>query len=125
LSARNDLLLDFAPESIKPTFSLDSKMLRRYIFEDYLFAATSERVILLVTRSHPSFNSHWFRIYELQEKGRKPLIFGDILFFQIKAVVLKNAYRANFISGHYTQKEFGNLFSSRGSLAALDLSSSN
>jgi hypothetical protein len=114
LSARDDLPSDFAPESIKPTFSLDSKTLRRYIVEDYLFVAVGERVLLLVATSHPSFNSHWFRIYERQEKGRKPLIFGDILFFQIEAVVLKNAYRANFISGHYTQKEFGNLFSSRG-----------
>jgi hypothetical protein len=120
LSAREALPLDFAPGSIKPTFSLDSKTLRRYIVEDYLFAATGERVLLLVATSHPSFNSHWFRIYEQQEKRRKPLIFGDILFFQIKAVVLKNAYRANFISGHYTQKKIGNLFSSRGG-AALGL----
>jgi hypothetical protein len=111
LPACDDLPLDFAPGSIKPTFSLDSKTLRRYIVEDYLFAATGERVLLLVARSHPSFNSHWFRIYERQEKGRKPIIFGDILFFQIEAVVLKNAYRANFISGHFTQKNFGNLFS--------------
>jgi hypothetical protein len=122
LSARNDLHLplDFAPESIKPTFSLDSKTLRRYIVEDYQFAATGERLILLVATGHPSFNSHWFRIYERQEGGRKPLIFGDVLFFQIEAVVLKNAHRANFISGHYTQKQFGNLFSSRGG-AALGL----
>jgi hypothetical protein len=132
LSACNDLPLDFPPESIKPTFSLDSKMLRRYIVEDYLFSATGERVILLVATSHPSFNSHWFHIYERQEKGHKPLIFGDVLFFQIQAVVLKNAYPANFISGHYTQKEFGNLFSSRGGAAlgltfldTLDLLSSN
>jgi hypothetical protein len=120
LLARNDLPLDFAPESIKPTFSLDSKTLRRYIVEDYLFAAACERVILLVATSHPSFDSHWFCIYERQEKGRKPLIFGDVLFFQIEAAVLKNAYRANFISGHYTQKEFGNLFLSRDG-AALGL----
>jgi hypothetical protein len=98
-----------------------SKRIKRsQLVEDYLFAATGERVLLLVATSHPSFNSHWFCIYERQEKGRKPLIFGDILFFQIEAVVLKNAYRANFISGQYTQKEFGNLFSSRGG-AALGL----
>jgi hypothetical protein len=75
----------------------------------------------LVATSHPSFASHWFRIYEVQAKGRKPLIFGDVPFFQIEAEVLKNVYRSNFTGGLYTQKEFGVLFSSRGG-AALGIS---
>jgi hypothetical protein len=53
----------------------------------------------------------------VQGKGRKPLIFGDVLFFQIKAEVLKNVYRSNFTGGLYTQKEFGVLFSWRGGTA--------
>jgi hypothetical protein len=81
----------------------------------------NERLLLLVATSHPSFASHWFRIYEVQAKGRKPLIFGDVLFFQIEAEVLKNVYRSNSTGGLYTQKKFGALFLSRGG-AALSLS---
>jgi hypothetical protein len=49
------------------------------------------------------------------------LIFGDVLFLQSEAEVLKNVYRFNFTGGLYTQKEFGALFSSRGG-AVLRLS---
>jgi hypothetical protein len=38
----------------------------------------------------------WFHIYEEQAQGGRPLIFGDVLFFQIESVVLKNVYCANF-----------------------------
>jgi hypothetical protein len=125
----NDIILShpnlpkgYNSKAIKPTFSLDSKTLRRYIVEDFLFASIGERLLLLVaTTSHPSFALHWFRIYEAQAKGRKPLIFGDVLFFQIEAEVLKNVYRSNFTGGLYTQKEFGALLSSRGG-AAIGLS---
>jgi hypothetical protein len=68
--------------AIKFTFSLDSKSLRRYIIEDFLFASIGKRLLPLVATSHPSFASHWFHIYEVQAKGHKPLIFGDVLFFQ-------------------------------------------
>jgi hypothetical protein len=108
-------------KAIKPTFSLDSKTLRRYIVEDFLFASVGERLLLLVATSHPSFASHWFHIYEVQAKGRKPLIFGDVLFFQIEAEVLKNVYRSNFTGGLFTEKECGVLFLSRGG-AAIGLS---
>ncbi|WP_288993359.1 hypothetical protein, partial [uncultured Marinobacter sp.] len=121
ISSHPNLPKGYNTKAIKPTFSLDSKTLRRYIVEDFLFASIGERLLLLVATSHPSFASHWFRIYEVQAKGRKPLIFGDVLFFQIEAVVLKNVYRSNFTRGLYTQKEFGALFSSRGG-AALGLS---
>jgi hypothetical protein len=71
--------------------------------------------------SHPSFANHWFHIYEVQDQGCIKLIFANLLFFEIEFVVLENVYPANFIGGHYTQREFGALFSSRVG-AALGLS---
>jgi hypothetical protein len=121
ISSHPNLPKGYNSEAIKPTFSLDSKTLRRYIVEDFLFASVGEQLLLLVATSHPSFVSRWFCIYEVQAKGRKPLIFGDVLFFQIEAEVLKNVYRSNFTGGLYTQKEFGVLFSWRGG-AVLGLS---
>jgi hypothetical protein len=121
LSAHPNLPKGYNTGSIKPTFSLDSKTLRRYIVEDFLFASIGEQLLLLVANSYPSFASHWFCIYKEQDQGRNPLIFGDVLFFPIESVVLKNVYCSNFTGGIYTQKEFGALFSSRGG-AALGLS---
>jgi hypothetical protein len=104
LSAHPNLPKGYNTGSIKPTFSLDSKTLRCYIIEDFLSASIGEGLLLLVATSHPSFASHWFRIYEQQDQGRKPLIFGDVLFFQIGSVVLKNVYHSNFTGGLYSQK---------------------
>jgi hypothetical protein len=122
LSAHNpNLPKGYNTGSIKPTFILDSKTHCRYIVEDFLFTSIEERLPILVTTSHPSFASHWFRIYKEQDQGRKPFIFSNVLFFQIGSVVLKNFYCSNFTEGLYTQKECVALFSSRGG-AALGLS---
>jgi hypothetical protein len=105
LSAHPNLLKGSNTGSIlKPTFSLDSKTLCRYIVQDFHFTSIGERLLVLFATSHPSFASHWFGIYEEQDQGHKPLIFGDVLFFQIESVVLKNVYRSKITGGLYTQK---------------------
>ncbi len=58
ISFHPNLPKGYNTDSIKPTFSLDSKTLRRYIVEDFLFASIGERLLLLVATSHPSFGSH-------------------------------------------------------------------
>jgi hypothetical protein len=71
-------------KSIKSTFILDSKTLRQYVVEDFLFAFIGKQLLLLVATSHLTFTLHWFRIYEVQAKGCKLLIFGDVLVFRLK-----------------------------------------
>jgi hypothetical protein len=65
--------------------SLDSKTLCPYIVEGFLFTSIGEQLLLLVTTSHPSFASRWFRTKEEQDQGRKPLIFSNVSFFWIEA----------------------------------------
>jgi hypothetical protein len=58
ISSHPNLPNGYNSKAIKPTSSLESKTLRRYIVEDFLFASVGEQLLLLIATSHPSFASH-------------------------------------------------------------------
>jgi hypothetical protein len=90
-----------------PTFSLDSRKLRRYVVEDVMFADPSvhERLLLVVSGKHPAFTTVWLPIHRRQDASRAPIMFGKDIFFQIEAEVVKNSKRSDYISGLATEDD--------------------
>jgi hypothetical protein len=101
----NTVIPDVDWTALSPTFNLDSKKLRRYVVEDVMFAnpKSQERLLLLVSINHVSFASTWLEIYKSQYKSqsmlRVPIMFDKEMFFQIEAVVVKNAKRQDYMDG--------------------------
>jgi hypothetical protein len=55
-----------------PSFNLDSRKLRRYVVEDVMFGdpKARERLLILISMHHDTFDSTWLRIYKLQSISR-------------------------------------------------------
>jgi hypothetical protein len=92
---------DIPWKDIVPTFTLDSRRLRRYIVEDVMYSnpATRERLLLLVCVDSPDFTSKFLRIYNNQRPLRPAIQFERLLYIQIEAEVIKNFYRDSFVRG--------------------------
>jgi hypothetical protein len=84
-----------------PSFNLDSRKLRRYVVEDVMFGdpKARERLLILVSMHHDTFDSTWLQIYKLQEISRVPVMFDNEMFFQVEAEIIKNPKRKDYIDG--------------------------
>ena len=92
---------------LTPTYSLDSRKLRRYIVEDMMFADPSkhERLLLLVSSKHNSFLTTWLPIYKAQSSTRILISFDKNNFYQIEAEVIKNSKRQDYVDGMVSKND--------------------
>jgi hypothetical protein len=56
-----------------------------------------KRILLLILAKHINFSTTWLPIYIEQNSFRPPIAFDKMMFFQIEAVVVKNAKRQDFV----------------------------
>jgi hypothetical protein len=103
----NQLVPQVNWDTLSPSFSLDSRKLRRYIVEDLMFADPSrhDRLLILVSTRHNSFLTTWLPIFLAQASSRTPVSFDEVMFFQIEAEVVKNAKRMDYVDGMVNEEE--------------------
>ena len=106
---------------VDPTFNLDGRDLRRLILEDTLTLEKATRLIIFVSKDHPSFTNTFVPIIQVQTPCRASVMIEKESFFQIEALVHANISRERVVSGILTASEFCKSFSFTGG-AALSLS---
>ena len=76
--------------------------LQRYLTEDILYLKNGEPILLVIDQDRDNYDS-WVEIYKSQPSQLPPVQIGRKNFTQIKANILKNTLRQEFISGQYDQ----------------------
>jgi hypothetical protein len=87
-------------------FSLASRKLGQFIAKDLMFANLDTHeptLLLLVSANHVNFSTTWLLIYIKQNNlCLLPIPFDKLMFFQIKAAVISNAKRQDFVDEPHT-----------------------
>ena len=81
-------------------YDLNSRKLRCCIIEDVMYIRPIHNVLLLVCDQSINFQ-YWKKVIEEKDSGFLTIVFGSKIYYQINAIVIKNARRGTFINSEY------------------------